>query len=195
MIADALQEEGKSPEGMRVAVQGFGNVGKHLARMLAEEGAIVIAVSDSGGGLHAPNGLDMQGVLAHKSEHGTLAGFAGADAISNEELLLLECDVLAPCALEQVISVDNAAQVKARIVCEGANGPVTPASTTTIAATPSAGNTALTLLYVWIAGMLCGRSSTPLVTTFIWSARGSRAPPGARRRARSTGPAAPARGR
>ena len=128
VIADALQEEGKGLEGLRVAVQGFGNVGRHLARMLAEEGALVIAVSDSGGGLHAPNGLDIPGVLAHKSEHGTLAGFAGGDAISNEELLLLECDVLAPCALEQVISTDNAAQVKARIICEGANGPVTPAA-------------------------------------------------------------------
>ena len=128
VITDALQEEGKSPEGLRIAVQGFGNVGRHLARMLAEEGALLIAVSDSRGGLHAPNGLDIPGVLAHKSEHGTLEGFAGGDAISNEELLLLDCDVLAPCALEQVISADNAAQVKARIVCEGANGPVTPAA-------------------------------------------------------------------
>ena len=128
VINDALQEEGKSPEGLRVAVQGFGNVGRHLARMLAEEGAHVIAVSDSRGGLHNPNGLDLAGVLAHKSEHGTLEGFAGGDAISNEELLLLDCDVLAPCALEQVISADNAAQVKARIICEGANGPVTPAA-------------------------------------------------------------------
>ena len=128
VINDALQEEGKSPEGLRVAVQGFGNVGRHLARMLAEEGALVIAVSDSNGGLHAPNGLDMPGVIAHKSEHGTQEGFAGGDAISNEELLLLECDVLAPCALEQVISADNAAQVKAKIICEGANGPVTPAA-------------------------------------------------------------------
>ena len=128
VITDALQEEGKSPAGLRVAVQGFGNVGRHLARMLAEEGAIVIAVSDSSTGLHAPNGLDIPAVLAHKSEHGTLAGFAGGDAISNEELLLLECDVLAPCALEQVISTDNAAQVRARIICEGANGPVTPAA-------------------------------------------------------------------
>ena len=128
VINDALQEEGKSPEGLRVAVQGFGNVGRHLARMLAEEGALVIAVSDSRSGLHAPKGLDIRGVLAHKSEHGTLEGFAGGDAISNEELLLLDCDVLAPCALEQVISADNAAQVKARIICEGANGPVTPAA-------------------------------------------------------------------
>ena len=65
-------------------------------------------------------------MLAHKAEHGTLDGFSGGDAITNEELLLLECDVLAPCALEQVINADNAAEVKARIVCEGANGPVTP---------------------------------------------------------------------
>ena len=128
VITDALQEEGKTPAGLRVAVQGFGNVGRHLARMLAEEGAVVIAVSDSTTGLHASNGLDMPAVLAYKSEHGTLAGFAGADEISNEELLLLECDVLAPCALEQVISTDNAAQVRARIICEGANGPVTPAA-------------------------------------------------------------------
>jgi glutamate dehydrogenase (NAD(P)+) len=128
VIADALQEEGKGLEGLRVAVQGFGNVGRHLARMLFEEGALVIAVSDSSGGLHAPNGLDMAGVLAHKAEHGTLEGFSGGDSITNEELLLLECDVLAPCALEQVIRSDNAAQVKARIICEGANGPVTPAA-------------------------------------------------------------------
>ena len=128
VINDALEERSMSPEGLSVAVQGFGNVGRHLARMLAEQGAKVIAVSDSGGGLHNPNGLDMPGVLAHKSEHGTLEGFGGGDAISNEELLLLDCDVLAPCALEQVISADNAPQVKAKIICEGANGPVTPAA-------------------------------------------------------------------
>jgi glutamate dehydrogenase (NAD(P)+) len=128
VITDALEEENKGLEGLRVVVQGFGNVGRHLARMLAEEGAIVIAVSDSGGGLHASKGLDIPLVLAHKAEHGTLAGFAGADAITNDELLALECDVLAPCALEQLIHADNAAAVKARIICEGANGPVTPAA-------------------------------------------------------------------
>ena len=126
IIADALDEEDRSLEGLRVAVQGFGNVGRNLARLLAEEGAVIIAVSDSATGLHAPNGLDLPSVLAHKAEHGTLEGFAGADAITNEELLELDCDVLAPCALEQVIRSDNAAKVKASIVCEGANGPVTP---------------------------------------------------------------------
>jgi glutamate dehydrogenase (NAD(P)+) len=126
VIADALEEEGRGFEGLRVAVQGFGNVGRHLSRLLAEQGAVVVAVSDSAGGLHAPNGLDLSAVLAHKAEHGTLEGFSGADTISNDELLLLDCDVLAPCALEQVIHTDNAGQVKARLICEGANGPVTP---------------------------------------------------------------------
>ena len=120
------REEDRGLEGLRVVVQGFGNVGRNLARLLAEAGAVVVAVSDSNGGVHAPKGLDIPSVLAHKAEHGTLEGFGGGDAITNEELLLLDCDVLAPCALEQVINADNAAQVKARIVCEGANGPVTP---------------------------------------------------------------------
>jgi glutamate dehydrogenase (NAD(P)+) len=126
IIADALKEEDRSLEGLRVAVQGFGNVGRNLARLLHEAGAVVIAVSDSRGGLYAPNGLDLPSVVAHKAEHGALEGFSGADAITNEELLLLECDVLAPCALEQVLNSENAAHVKARIICEGANGPVTP---------------------------------------------------------------------
>ena len=126
IIADALGEENRGLDGLRVAIQGFGNVGKNLARLLHQEGAKIIAVSDSATGLHAPNGLDIPSVLAHKAEHGTLEGFSGADAITNDELLLLECDVLAPCALEQVIRGDNAARVKAQIVCEGANGPVTP---------------------------------------------------------------------
>jgi glutamate dehydrogenase/leucine dehydrogenase len=126
IIADALGEEDKSLPGLRVAIQGFGNVGANLARLLHEAGAIVIAVSDSTSGLHAPKGLDIPAVVAWKSEHGRLAGFNAADEVTNEELLALDCDVLAPCALEQVIRADNAADVKARIVCEGANGPVTP---------------------------------------------------------------------
>ena len=86
------------------------------------------AASDSSGGVHAPGGLDVPAVVAWKAEHGTLEGYPSADAITNEELLLLECDLLAPCALEQVINAENAAQVKARIICEGANRPVTPAA-------------------------------------------------------------------
>ena len=127
-IEEVLREESGSLEGLRVAVQGAGNVGGQLARMLAEEGATVIAISDSQGGIHAAAGLDIPSVLAYKAETGGFEGFRGADAITNDELLLLECDVLAPCALEQVITSENAAQVQARIVCEGANGPVTPAA-------------------------------------------------------------------
>jgi glutamate dehydrogenase (NAD(P)+) len=127
-IRDAVAKLDKRLAGMTAAVQGFGNVGSFLAKFLAEEGATVIAVSDSSVGLHNPNGIDVAAAIAHKRETGSLGGFKGAEEITNEELLLLDCDVLAPCALEQVITSDNAAQVKAQIVCEGANGPVTPAA-------------------------------------------------------------------
>jgi glutamate dehydrogenase (NAD(P)+) len=126
VLTDVLKEENRGIEGLRVAVQGFGKVGRNLARLLAQQGATVIAVSDTSGGLHAPNGLDLPAVLAHKAEHGRLAGYAAADAIGNDELLALDCDVLAPCALEQLIHADNASQVRARLICEGANGAVTP---------------------------------------------------------------------
>ena len=127
-VREAVRKKQLSLRGIRVAVQGFGNVGSYLARFLTEDGAIVIAVSDSTSGLHNPNGIDVPAAIAHKRETGTLAGFRGAEAITNDELLLLECDVLAPCALEQVITEENAAQVKAGIIVEGANGPVTPAA-------------------------------------------------------------------
>src|SRR5689334_3867045 len=127
-VREAVRKRQTSLEGTSAAVQGFGNVGSFLAKFLAEDGAKVIAISDSTAGLHNPNGIDVQSAFAHKRETGTLEGFRGAEAITNEELLLLECDVLAPCALEQVITTDNAAQVKAKIVVEGANGPVTPSA-------------------------------------------------------------------
>jgi glutamate dehydrogenase (NAD(P)+) len=127
-IREAIRKRSLSIQGLRVAVQGFGNVGSHLARLLAADGATVVAVSDSGGGLYNPNGVDIQAALAHKAETGSLDGLKGADAVSNEELLLVDCDVLAPCALEQVLSEENADQVKAQILCEGANGPTTPAA-------------------------------------------------------------------
>jgi glutamate dehydrogenase (NAD(P)+) len=113
---------------MRVAVQGFGNVGSHLAKLLHEEGAIVTAVSDSTTALYNPKGIDVPAAFAHKRETRTLAGLRDAEAITNEELLTLDVDVLAPCALEQVITVHNADHVKASIICEGANGPVTPSA-------------------------------------------------------------------
>jgi len=123
-------KEGARLDEYKVAIQGFGNVGAHLARLLHAEGASVVAVSDSRGGVHNPSGLDVPAVLAHKQERGTLEGFANADAVTNEELVELPCDILAPCALEQVVTEENADRVRARIVCEGANGPVTPAADT-----------------------------------------------------------------
>jgi glutamate dehydrogenase (NAD(P)+) len=127
-IQEAARKRDLRLEGLRVAVQGFGNVGSYLAKFLAEQGSTVIAISDSSSGLYNPSGIDVPAALAHKQETGTLRGLRGAEEITNEELLLLECDVLAPCALEQVITSENADRVKAKIVCEGANGPVTPSA-------------------------------------------------------------------
>ena len=127
-IQEAVRKRDLRMADLRVAVQGFGNVGSFLAKFLAEQGATVIAVSDSRGGIYNEAGLDMAAVLAHKQETGALEGLRGAESITNEELILLDCDVLAPCALEQVITTANADQVKAKIIAEGANGPVTPAA-------------------------------------------------------------------
>jgi glutamate dehydrogenase (NAD(P)+) len=121
-------KEGARTDEYSVAIQGFGNVGAHLARLLHSEGAKVVAVSDSQGGVYNPQGLDVLSALAHKQERGTLAGLTNAEAVTNEELVELPCDIFAPCALEQVVTDENADRVKARIVCEGANGPVTPAA-------------------------------------------------------------------
>ena len=125
-IQEAVRKKELSLEGLSVAVQGFGNVGSFLAKFLAEQGATIVAISDSSAGLYNPRGIDVAAAIAHKEETASLQGLKGAEPISNEELLLLDCDVLAPCALEQVITVENAGQVRAKIICEGANGPITP---------------------------------------------------------------------
>jgi glutamate dehydrogenase (NAD(P)+) len=121
-------KEGKRISDYSIAIQGFGNVGANLARLLHRAGSKVVAVSDSRAGVHNANGIDVQAALAHKQEHGSLAGLPNADEVTNEELLELPCDILAPCALEQVISEENADRIKAPVVCEGANGPVTPSA-------------------------------------------------------------------
>ena len=127
-IRDAVAKQDRSIAGMRAAVQGFGNVGSYLAKLLHEEGAIVTAISDSTTALYNPKGIDVPAAFAHKREHHTLAGLRDAEAITNDELLLLDVEVLAPCALEQVITTQNADRVRASIICEGANGPVTPSA-------------------------------------------------------------------
>jgi len=123
---EALKHLGMSMEGTRVVVQGFGNVGSVAAYLLEQQGAKVIAVSDVYGGIYKPKGLDMSAMLAHVKESGTVTGFAGADAVTNAELLALDCDVLVLAALENQLHEDNADAVKAKLVAEGANGPTTP---------------------------------------------------------------------
>ena len=125
-VMEALKHLEMSVEGVRVAVQGFGNVGRNSARLLQDAGARVVAVSDSRGGIHRDRGLDIRGVEEHKREAGHVGGFPGADSVSNEELLELDCDVLIPAALGNQITEANAGRIRARIVAEGANGPTTP---------------------------------------------------------------------
>jgi glutamate dehydrogenase (NAD(P)+) len=128
VLREALRQQNRRFDGLTVSVQGFGNVGATLAKLLAAQGAIVVAASDSSGGIYNAKGLDVHAAIAHKQETGTLAGLRGAEAISNDDVVLLDCDVLAPCALEQVITEENADRVRTRIIVEGANGPLTPAA-------------------------------------------------------------------
>lgn len=109
-----------------VAVQGFGNVGFHAARLLHELGCKIIAVSDSKGGIYDSKGLDPVKVQDHKDSTGSVVGYGNSKSIGNEELLELKCDILVPAALENQITRSNAGKIKAKIVAEGANGPTTP---------------------------------------------------------------------
>src|SRR5512134_3064942 len=121
----ALQLLGLPTRGARVVVQGFGNVGSVTANLLAREGAKVIAVSDKSAAIHNAAGIDVEDALKWVREHRYLDGYPRAERITNEALLALECEVLVPAALENVITSKNAANVRARIICEGANGPTT----------------------------------------------------------------------
>jgi glutamate dehydrogenase (NAD(P)+) len=125
MIFSTLKTLGLGIDEVSVAIQGYGKVGGHAAQLLHDAGCRVIAVSDARGGLFSDQGLDPEAINRHNVEAGTVVGYSGADAISNEELLELECDVLVPAAVESVISVKNADQVRAKVVCEAANGPIT----------------------------------------------------------------------
>ena len=122
-LKHVLETHGQSIAGLQVAIQGFGNVGFHLARLLEEKGAKIVAVSDGRGGVSDPNGLAIQALSEHVNKTGSVVEFRRAKAISNEEILVLECDVLAPCALGHVLNKNNAGYVKAKYVLEGANGP------------------------------------------------------------------------
>ena len=125
-ILEAVAEIGMDINRARVAIQGFGNAGSIAARLITDEGATVVAVSDSTGGIHNLDGLDIGRVTGWKREHGTVQGFPGARDISNSEVLEVDCDILIPAALENQITSRNAGRIKARLVAEAANGPTTP---------------------------------------------------------------------
>jgi glutamate dehydrogenase (NAD(P)+) len=123
---EALAHLGMTMQGATVAVQGFGNVGSTAATLMAREGCKIIGISDRTGAYYNAGGIDVAAANAHVRQHRTLEGFTGGDAIDPEELLLLEVDVLVPAALENVITAKNAPKIRAKVICEGANGPTTP---------------------------------------------------------------------
>ncbi|MBD2437943.1 Glu/Leu/Phe/Val dehydrogenase [Nostoc sp. FACHB-110] len=126
IVREALADQGKTLEGVRVVIQGFGNVGGAAAELLYQAGAKVIAVSTATGGVYSADGLDIPALKAYAAEnHHHLAGFPNVTEISNAELLTLPCDVLIPAALENQITQENVHQIQAQIIAEAANGPVT----------------------------------------------------------------------
>ncbi|WP_082310038.1 Glu/Leu/Phe/Val family dehydrogenase [Nonomuraea sp. SBT364] len=130
----ALSALGHAPEGVTVAVQGFGKVGALAAQYLADAGCKVVAVSDVTGAVYAPGGLDVAALRAHVADTGRVLGYRDADALGHDELFELDVDILVPAALEGVITEANAPRVRARLVVEGANGPTTPEADEILAA-------------------------------------------------------------
>ncbi|MCX8191716.1 MAG: Glu/Leu/Phe/Val dehydrogenase, partial [Nitrososphaerales archaeon] len=124
-VREAIKALGIRFKNATVAIQGYGNVGSYAALILKEMGAKIVAISDSKGGIYSKNGINPQIALSHKQKTGSVVGLEGCESISNEELLTLECDVLIPAALENVITKSNASNIKAKIIVEGANGPTT----------------------------------------------------------------------
>lgn len=128
MIAtkEALRHLGLPSRGTKAAVQGFGNVGSVAAQLLEQEGLTVVAISDKSGAVHNPNGIYIDDALKWIREHRFLVGYPGGDPIDPNDMLELAVDVLVPAAVENAITRKNAARIKAKIICEGANGPTTP---------------------------------------------------------------------
>jgi glutamate dehydrogenase (NAD(P)+) len=122
---EALRHLGMPVAGTTVAIQGFGNVGSVAAEMLQREGCTVTAIGDRGGAVYNAKGIDIADAVRYVKEHKSLDGYAKGDRLSNDELLTLDVDVLLPAALENVITSKNASKIRAKIICEGANGPTT----------------------------------------------------------------------
>ncbi|MCH8108947.1 MAG: glutamate dehydrogenase, partial [Chloroflexi bacterium] len=126
VMREVARQLGISVEGARIVVQGFGQVGSWTVRLLGEMGCKVIAVSDVLGGVYREKGLDIEKLMQHKDRAGTVVGFPDADLVRNEDLLELDCEFLIPAAIDRVITEDNAPRVKAKVVVEAANHPLTP---------------------------------------------------------------------
>ena len=126
VLYQAARHLGHELRGRKVVVQGFGNVGSVAARLLCRDGCVITGVSDFGGGVWNPAGLDIRQLEAHVAESGSVAGFPGADPLTNADLLEQPCDILVPAAVGSQIREDNAERIKASVVVEGANGPTTP---------------------------------------------------------------------
>jgi glutamate dehydrogenase (NAD(P)+) len=122
---EALKRFGVAPCDARVVIQGFGNVGGMAAKLMAQNGFKIVSVIEVDGAVYNRNGLDIAGLMEHRKETGSILGFAEAEDMDRDEALYLECDVLLPAAKENVITSLNADRIRARILCEGANGPTT----------------------------------------------------------------------
>jgi glutamate dehydrogenase (NAD(P)+) len=125
-LREACRVKGMNLKGARVAVHGFGNAGANIARLVAEDGARVVAACDSKAGIYAENGIDVPAALKHKAATSSLAGLPGTKEIAPEETVTVDCDILLPSALENAITLSNVGRVKAKIIAELANGPTTP---------------------------------------------------------------------
>ena len=123
---EAAKQLGFTLEGAHVAIQGFGNVGSATAKLMHQAGAKVVAISDVRGGIYNPNGLDIPNLLHCAGRDGCIHAYRDAEPITNEQLLELDCDILVPAALHGVITARNAPNIRARIIVEAANGPITP---------------------------------------------------------------------
>ena len=126
MVEESAKIIGKDLKGLRVAIQGFGNVGSAAAKLLSRQESKIIAVSNSKGGIYNESGIDIENLIRHVKENKAIADFPDVEIITNEELLTLDCDVLIPASIEGQITRYNADKVKAGIIVEGANGPTTP---------------------------------------------------------------------
>lgn len=158
LISRAMDTVGIPAQGATAVVQGYGNVGGVAAAALTRMGLKVIAVSDAFGGLYNANGIDLAKLDEHVAKTRSIVGFDGADAITNEQLLVTPCDVLVPAAMERQITADNAAKIQCRILAEGANGPTTPEADAIIAQRPE--------IFV-IPDILCNAGGV-IVSYFEW---------------------------